>query len=102
MLRIKKGDQVMVIAGKDKGKMGKVLEVFPTDQRALVENINLVKKARRRTQKDQQGGFMDIERPIHVSNIMLVDHSNKPSRFKITVAKDGSKERVFKESGEVI
>ena len=60
MLRIKKNDIVAVIAGKDKGKNGKVLEIFPGESRALVENINLVKKARRRTQQNQQGGIAHI------------------------------------------
>ena len=101
MLRIRKDDKVMVIAGKDKGKIGRVLHVFPKINRALVENINLVKKAKRRTQKDQQGGFMEIETPIHISNIMLVDKKNeKPTRFGVSVLKDGSKSRISKVSEE--
>ena len=60
MYRIKKNDQVTVIAGKDKGKTGKVLHVFPKKNRALVENINMAKKAQRRTQENQQGGFIEI------------------------------------------
>ena len=103
MLRIKKDDQVVVIAGKDKGKTGKVLQVYPENERALVEHINLVKKARRRTQQDQQGGFVDIEAPIHVSNIMLIDKkTNKPTRFSASILKDGTKVRISKKSGEVI
>ena len=103
MFRIRKNDQVMVIAGKDKGKTGKVLSVLPSQQRAVVENINLVKKARRRTQQNQQGGFVDIEAPIHLSKIMLMDKkTNKPSRFRVSILKDGSKERISKKSGEVI
>lgn len=103
MLGIKKNDRVIVIAGKDKGKIGKVLKVFPVEQTLVVENINKVKKTRRRTQQDQQGGFLEIETPIHRSNVMLVDKkTNKPTRFGVTVLKDGSKVRICKVSGEVI
>ncbi len=103
MLSIKKNDEVIVIAGKDKGKTGKVLKVFPKINRAIIEHINLVKKARRRTQQDQQGGFVEIEAPIHMSNIMLLDKRvNKPTRFGVSVLKDGSKVRISKKSGEVI
>ncbi len=103
MLSIKKDDQVIIIAGKDKGKTGKVLKVFPAKRRALVEHINVVKKAQRRTQENQQGGFVDIEVPIHMSNIMLLDKKiNKPTRFGVSILKDGSKVRISKKSGEVI
>ncbi len=103
MLSIKKNDEVMVIAGKDKGKTGKVLKILPKDNRAIIEHINLVKKARRRTQQDQQGGFVEIEAPIHLSNIMLLDKkTNRPTRFGVSVLKDGSKVRISKKSGEVI
>ena len=103
MLFIKKNDQIVVIVGKDKGKKGKVLKIFPKNQRAIVENINMVKKARRRTQQDQQGGFVEIEAPIHISNIMLLDKkTNKPTRFGVSILKDGSKVRISKKSGEVI
>ena len=103
MLRIKKNDQVMVIAGKDKGKTGKVLQILTEQQRAVVEHINLVKKAQRKTQQNQQGGFVNIEAPIHLSNIMLVDKkTNKPTRFGVSILKDGSRVRVSKKSKEVI
>ncbi len=103
MLRIKKNDMVMVITGKDKGKTGKVLRVFPKTERVLVEKINIAKKAKRKTQQDQQGGFIDLEMPLHISNVMLVDKkTNKPTRFGVKVLKDGSKVRVSKKSGEVI
>ena len=103
MLSIKKNDQVIVVAGKDKGKTGKVLRVFPKDQRVIVENINMVKKAKRRTQQDQQGGFVEIEVPIHISNVMLMDKkTNKPTRFGVSILKDGSRVRISKKSGEVI
>jgi len=103
MLNIKKDDQVVVIAGKDKGKTGKVLKVFPKLNRLIVEHINLSKKAQRPTQQNQQGGFVDIEMPIHRSNVMLVDKkTNKPTRFGASILKDGSKVRISKQSGEVI
>ena len=103
MLRIKKNDIVMVISGKDKGKTGRVMKIFPSALRAIVENINLVKKAKRRTQQDQKGGIIDIEASIHLSNLMLIDkQENKPTRFKIETAKDGTKMRLSKISGAVI
>lgn len=103
MLHIKKNDQVKVIAGKDKGKTGKVLKVFPEDSRAIVEHINLMKKAQRRTNENQKGGFVEIEMPIHISNIMLIDKkTNTPTRFGAKISKDGKKLRVSKKSGEVI
>lgn len=103
MLRIKKNDVVMVMAGKDKGKTGKVLHVFPSPQRAIVENINMVRKARQRTQEDQKGGIGEIEAPIHLSNLMLFDkQANKPARFGVKVLKDGSKVRMSKKSDAVI
>ena len=103
MLRIKKNDQVIVVAGKDKGKTGKILKVLPGKNRAIVEHINMVKKAQRKTQENQKGGFVEIEMPIHLSNIMLIDKkTNKPTRFGVSVAKDGTKSRVSKKSGDVI
>ena len=103
MLRIKKNDQVKIIAGKDKGKTGKVLKVMKEENCAIVEHINLVKKAQRKTNENQQGGFVEIEKPIHLSNIMLIDKkTNKPTRYGIKVLKDGKKARVSRRSGEVI
>ena len=103
MLRLRRNDNVMVISGKDKGKQGKVLRVFPSQQRAIVENINVVKKARRKTQQDQQGGIVDMETPIHISNLMLVDkQTSRPSRFRTSALKDGTRIRESKRSGEVM
>lgn len=103
MLHIKKNDHVVVIAGKDKGKTGKVLKVIPETNRLIVEHINMAKKAQRRTQANQQGGFVEIEMAIHRSNVMLVDKkTNKPTRFGISILKDGTKVRISKKSGEVI
>nr|AMR07524.1 ribosomal protein L24 [uncultured bacterium] len=103
MLNIKKNDQVIVIAGKDKGKTGKVLHVMPEQERLIVEHINLAKKAQRRTQENQKGGFVDIEMPIHRSNVMLIDKkTNKPTRFGTSILKDGTKVRISKKSGDAI
>ena len=94
---------VKIIAGKDKGKTGKVLRIYPKSNRALVEHINVVKKAQRPTQQNQQGGIIEIERPIHMSNIMLIDKkTNAPTRFGVQIQKNGERVRVSKKSGEVI
>jgi large subunit ribosomal protein L24 len=103
MLHIKKNDQVMVIAGKDKGKTGKVLHVLTKQNRLIVEHINVIKKSQRRTQENQKGGFIEIEMPLHRSNVMLIDKkTNKPTRFSASILKDGSKVRISKKSGDVI
>ncbi len=104
MLRLKKNDQVYVIAGKDKGKTGKIIKIFVGEEKAIVEGVNMMTKARRkRSQQDQQSGLVKIEAPIHVSNIMLLDKkTNKPTRFGVSILKDGSKVRISKRSGEVI
>ena len=103
MLRIKTNDLVMIMAGKDKGKTGKVRMVFPSLKKAVVENLNLVKKVRRKTQQDPQGGITDIEAPIHLSNLMLIDkQTNQPTRFGISPLRDGTKMRVSKKSGAAI
>jgi len=103
MAKIKKNDNVAVIAGKDKGKKGKVLFVFPDKDRVLVEGINFVKKHMRKTQQDQQGGVAQKEMPIHISNLMLVcKRCNKPVRIKFTYLNDGSKTRNCKVCGEPI
>ena len=103
MLHIKKDDQVMIVAGKDRGKTGRVLRVIPKTERLVVENLNVSKKAKRRTQQDQQGGLIDTEMPIHISNVMLVDKKiNKPTRFGSSILKDGAKVRIAKRSGEAV
>lgn len=103
MLDIKKDDIVKVIAGKDKGKTGKIIGVFPDTGRVLVERINLVKKARRKTQQNPQGGLVEIEAPIHRSNVMLIDKTtNKVSRFGMKILKDDTKARISKKSGNEI
>ena len=103
MLRIRKDDQVMVMVGKDKGKTGKVVHVFPKKNRAVIENINVVKKAVKKSDTYPQGGYVELEKPISLSNLMLVDKkSNQPTRFTAKVLKDGGKVRIAKKSGETI
>ncbi|WP_428409449.1 50S ribosomal protein L24 [Hyphococcus sp.] len=99
--KIKKGDKVIVLSGKDRGAEGEVIDVMPKADRVVVRGVNLVKKHQRQT-PSQEGGIMTREAPIHVSNVALKDPSTgKPTRvgFKI---EDGKKVRVAKASGEVI
>jgi large subunit ribosomal protein L24 len=103
MLKIKKNDIVQAIKGKDKGKKGRVLTVFVERKRVLVEGVNMVKKHKRKTQQDQQGGIVSIESPISISNIMLVcKQCNRPSRVGLVISKDGAKTRVCKACKEQI
>jgi len=99
-LRIRKDDMVIVIAGKDKGKKGKVLKVLPSKNRAVVEGVNLVKKHLRRRSEEEKGGIFQIPAPIHLSNLMLFCRScNRGVRFKTQVLKDGTKVRICKRCG---
>ena len=100
-LKIKKGDQVIVRTGKDKGRTGEVIEVRPTDQRVKVQGINMVTRHRRPTQANA-GGIEQMEAPIHISNIALIDpESNKATRVGYDMA-DGKKVRVARKSGKAI
>ncbi len=101
-LGIRKGDKVKIIAGRDKGKTGKVIHVYPKKGRALVEGINMAKKHVRRSQQNPQGGVLSKEIPIQLSNLSLLDSStNKTTRIQTLVAKDGSKQRVAAKSKAV-
>lgn len=103
MLRIKRDDKVVVISGKDKGKTGKIIKVLPATRLVVVENINLVKKAVKKSDQYPNGGFIELEKPIHISNVMLMDpKTNKPVRKQAKVLKDGVKVRISKKSGETI
>jgi large subunit ribosomal protein L24 len=103
MLRIRKDDNVMVMVGRDKGKTGKVVKVLPKVQKAVIENINIVKKAVKKSDTYPQGGYVELEKPVSLSNLMLVDKkSNKPTRFSSKVLKDGGKVRIAKASGETL
>ncbi len=102
-LRIKKDDQVVVIAGKDKGARGKVLRVLVERERVIVEGVNRVKRHTKPAQKTPQGGIIEKEAAIHVSNVMLLDpKENKPTRVKSGRTKDGRKVRVAVRSGTIL
>jgi large subunit ribosomal protein L24 len=101
-VKIKKGDRVIVTTGRDKGKKGEVLKVFPSESRALVSGVNVVKRHQRQTQT-QQGGIVSKESTIHLSNLAHVDpKSGDASRVGFKLLKDGRKVRFAKKSGEVI
>ncbi len=100
---VRKGDTVIVVAGKERGKKGKVLRVIPEKGRVVVERINMVKKHQKPTQKIRQGGIIEREGAIHLSNVMLVDPgSNKPTRVGMKALSDGKKVRVARRSGEML
>lgn len=102
-LHVKKEDTVIVVSGKDKGKKGRVIAAYPRENRVLVEGVNMVKKHAKPSQDNPQGGILNQEAPIHVSNVMLVDpKSGLPTRVGYKVLGDGKKVRVAKRSGEVI
>ncbi|MGM9800522.1 MAG: 50S ribosomal protein L24 [Muribaculaceae bacterium] len=102
-LHIKKGDTVIVLAGEDRGKQGRVLSVDREKQRAIVEGINMVTKHTKPSAKHPQGGRIQMEAPIHISNLSLVDpKSGKATRIAISVKEDGTKVRIAKKSGEEI
>ncbi len=102
-IHVKKGDNVIVISGKDKGKKGRVIHAYPKESRVLVEGINLVKRHTRPSQANPQGGIINKEAPIHSSNVMLIDpKTGEPSRIGFKVLTNGEKVRVAKKSGEVI
>ena len=100
--KIKKNDTVVILAGEDKGKTGKVLKVLTDKQRALVEGVNMVNKSAKPSAKNPQGGFVKMEAPIHISNISLIDpKSGKATR--VAIKREGKKvTRIAKKSGEEI
>ena len=102
-MRIKKGDKVMVISGDDKGVQGEVIRVIPKDNRIVVSGVNIVKKHQRPRQGGRsqvQGGIIEFEAPIHVSNVMLVDpKANEPTRVNVRRDDAGKRVRVAKKSG---
>lgn len=102
-IRIKKGDTVVVLAGKYKGKTGKVLATHPTENKVTVEGINIVKKAVKPTKANPQGGIIELTKPMWVSKVAIVEPtSKKASRIGYAIAKDGTKTRVFKKTGKEI
>ena len=101
-MHVKTGDKVMVITGKDKGKTGVILAAFPKKNRVLVEGVNIVKKHSKPSQMNPQGGIINQEAPIHVSNVMPIDpKTGEPTRVGIKDV-DGKKVRYAKKSGEVL
>jgi large subunit ribosomal protein L24 len=105
-MKIRKNDNVIVIAGNARGKTGKVLKVFPDKDRVIVEGVNIIKRHTRPSQRNPQGGIIQKEAPIHVSNVMLLDpKTNQPTRVGTKVIKDEttgkkSRVRVAKATGE--
>jgi len=100
--KIRKGDKVVVVTGRDAGKSGEVLEVRPTENRAVVRGVNLVKRHQRQTQT-QEGGIISKEAPIHLSNLAIADPKDgKPTRVGFKTLDDGRKVRVAKRSGDLI
>ena len=102
-LRVKKNDEVEIIAGKDKGSRGRILKVVAEWDRVIVEGVNKVKRHQKPTQANPQGGIIEKEMPIHVSNVMLVDtKADKRTRVRISENKDGKKVRVAARTGTVL
>lgn len=102
-MRIKKGDEVEVIAGKDIGKRGEVLKVDPKEDRVVVEDVNIVHRHQRPTQDMPQGGIIENEAPIHISNVQLVcPHCDERVKFGVDVLENGKKVRVCKNCDEDI
>lgn len=102
-LRLKKGDMVQIVSGEHKGQSGKILRVYPDKGRALVEGRNVVKRHTKPNQKTQQGGILEKEAAIHLSNLMLVcEKTEKPTRFGIKKLDSGRKARFSKKSKELV
>ena len=102
-IRLKKGDTVVVLAGKYKGKTGKVVATHPRENKVTVEGINIVKKHQKPNRANPQGGILEITKPIWVSKVAIMDPtSKKPSRIGFKLDKDGTKTRIYKKSGKEI
>jgi large subunit ribosomal protein L24 len=102
-VKIKKGDTVLVIAGKDKGAKGKVIQAYPAKQRVLVEGVNRIKKHTRVSQTArgaQTGGIVTQEAAIHVSNVMVIDSDGKPTRVGKKTTEDGKRVRISRRTGK--
>jgi large subunit ribosomal protein L24 len=102
-LHVTKGDTVRVVRGDDKGKEGKVLQVFPKTGRVKVEGVNIVKRHRKARRAEEQSGIIEFAAPIHASNVMLLDpKSGEPTRIRKRIDEDGTKERISVKSGDAI
>jgi large subunit ribosomal protein L24 len=100
-MKLKKGDPVVVLQGKDKGKEGTILRVLPKEGKVIVEGVNLAKKHQRPVRATMQAGIIDKDMPLHVSNVAYL-HKGKPTRLGYRVESDGTKVRVARRTGEVI
>jgi large subunit ribosomal protein L24 len=102
-MRITKGDTVRVMRGDDKGKTGEVIRVFPKTGRVTVKGVNIVKKHRKARRAEEQSGIIELEAPIHASNVMLMDpKKDTATRIRMRIDEDGTKERISVKSGEAI
>ncbi|MHB1086858.1 MAG: large subunit ribosomal protein L24 [Parcubacteria group bacterium Athens0416_74] len=102
-MKLKKGDKVVVIAGKSKGETGTIARVLIKENQVLIDGVNLVKKHMRRTQQNRKGQIVEKPMPLHASNVMLADpKGGKPTRIKIVRGKDGERQRVAVKSGETL
>jgi large subunit ribosomal protein L24 len=102
-LHVKRGDTVQVIAGKERGKSGKILKAFPAKGRVIIEHVNMIKKHTKRRSQGQGGGIIEREGTVHASNVMLVCPScGKATRLGKKILEDGSKSRICKKCGEVV
>ena len=99
--KIKKGDKVVILAGKDKGKTGSVTQIFPTETKATVQGLNLVRRHTKQTASNDAGIFTK-EAPIHLSNLAVADKNGKPTRVGFKINDDGTKVRVAKSTGDTI
>jgi large subunit ribosomal protein L24 len=101
-LKVRKGDRVVVVSGRDKGKVGQILHVLPKENRAVVQGVHIARRHQRQTPA-QEGGIIAKEMPIHISNLAIADpKTGKPTRVGYRILKDGKKVRFAKRSGEVI
>ena len=100
-MKIRKGDTVQIISGNEAGKSGRVIKIFPAKDKIVVEGLNMAKKHARPTQANPQGGIMEKEAAIHISNVMFIV-GGKPSRIGYKTLEDGRKVRYAKTTGEVI
>ena len=102
-MHVVKNDTVKILSGKYKDKTGKVLKVFPKNDRVIVEGVNIIKRHTKPSQKNQQGGIVEKEAPIHVSNVMVIDpKTSQPTRIGYKILDDGTKVRISKKSGEIL
>ncbi len=101
-MRLKKNDTVKIIAGKDKGKTGRIVKIDPVTERVIVQGANMVKKTMKKKNPQDKGGIMEIEAPIHISNVALIVKNGETSRVGYKIDENGNKVRFAKKTGEVL